>query len=148
MNKLPSEQCAVVATIDPASKGAGTHDSDWVDMSLFGSAQAVLLLGAMTAGSTVDAKIQQATDSGGTGVKDVTGKALTQLTQAGTDDNKQAVINFGGDDLDVANGFRFARLRVTVATAASLAGGVILGHEPRYAPASDNDLASVDEIIA
>ncbi len=148
MNVLPSEEAAVVATIDPASRTAGTYDSDWVDMGLFGSAQGLLLVGAMTAGSTVDGKIQQATDSAGTGAKDITGKNITQLTQAGADDNKQAVINFGGDDLDRDNGFRFARLRVTVATAASLVAGIILGHEPRYAPASDNDLASVDEIIS
>ena len=72
MNRLPSEEAAVVATIDPASRAAGTHDSDRVDMALFGSAQAVLLLGAMTAESTVAARIQQATDSAGTGAKDVT----------------------------------------------------------------------------
>jgi len=36
---------------------------------------------------------------------------------------------------------------LTVATATSDVGAVILGLDPRYAPASDFDLASVDEIV-
>ena len=36
---------------------------------------------------------------------------------------------------------------MTVAAASSDGAGMILGLNPRYAPASDNDLASVDEIV-
>jgi hypothetical protein len=39
-------------------------------------------LGVLGASATVDAKLQQATDNSGTGVKDVTGKAITQLVKA------------------------------------------------------------------
>ena len=145
-NKL-SDQIAVVAAIDPASlASSGTATSDYVDMGLFPNIMAVLQVGAFTSTGKTDAKLVQATASDGTGKKDITGKAITQLTQAGTDDNKQAVINCKADDLDINNSFRYVALEVNETTAACLVAGLILG-AGRYAPASDNDVASVDEIV-
>lgn len=145
--RKPSEKLAVVATIDPASLSANTYTSDWVDMADFEQVMAIILVGAMTTNGTFDAKLRQAkTDSGGS-VKDITGKAITQLTEAGSDANKQVVLQAYQDELDVAGGFRYVALSVTTATAASLAGAVLLGLNPTYGPASDYDLASVDEIV-
>ena len=110
--------------------------------------QAILMLGDMVATSTVDAYIEQAQDSSGTGKKAVTGKSITQLTQAGSDDNKQAIINLMEAELDVNNNFDHARLYVTIGAAACDLGAVVMGHSPKYGDASDNDLSSVDEIIA
>lgn len=146
-NSLPSERAAVVATVDPDAYAAGAESSDWVNMGLFESIMAIVMAGTLGASATLDAKLEQATDSSGTGVKDVTGKSITQLVKA-TDDDKQAVINCRGEELDVSNGFSYVRLTMTVGTAASDAGGVVLGFGPRYAPASDNDLASVAQIVA
>lgn len=143
----PSERVAVVATIDPASLTANTYVSDWVDMSKFESVLAVLSIGAMTTNGTVDAKLRQAKDSSGGSAKDITGKAITQLTEAGEDDNKQVELQVRSDELDVAGGFSYVALSVTTATAASLGSAVLLGFHPSYGPASDNDLASVDEIV-
>jgi len=78
-----AERTAVAATIDPVSQGAGTVTTGWVPMGNFNSVCALLGVGVMSAGSTVDAKLQQATDSSGTGAKDITGKAITQLLAAG-----------------------------------------------------------------
>ena len=144
---LASESIAVVAMIDPDNYTAATYSSDWVAMKDFERAMAVVMAGALGTSATIDAKLQQATDSSGTGAKDVTGKSITQLTEAGTDDDKQAVINVRGEELDVANGFDYVRLQVIVGTATSDAGAIVLGINPRYAPASDSDLASVDEIV-
>lgn len=146
-NALPSERVAVAGVIDPDVTAAGAVSTDYIDMRKFGSALAIVLAGTMEATSTLDAKLQQAQDAGGTGVKDITGKAITQLTAAGTDSDKQALINLRAEDLDGDNGFTHARLTITVAVADSDAGGLILGLDPRHAPASDNDLASVDEIV-
>ncbi len=82
---VPSDQAAIVASIDPEAQGAATVTSDWVDASLFHQFMAILQTGVMAATSTVDLKVRQATDSSGTGVKDITGKSITQLTAAGTD---------------------------------------------------------------
>lgn len=147
-NPLPSMLSAVVGVIDPDAYAAGPYSTVYIDMSKREGIQALLLVGTMAATSTVDAKLEQATDAAGTGVKDITGKAIAQLTAAGTDSDKQAVINLRKEELDIANGFSHARLTVTVAVAASDMGAVVMSSAENYGPASDNDLASVDEIIA
>ncbi len=147
-NVLPSEQTALLATIDPDANAAATYTSDWVDASEFEALLGIVLVGTIDATGTVDAKFQQATDSSGTGAKDISpAKAITQLTAAGTDSDKQALLNIRQEELDHDNAFTFVALLITVATAAADAAGVIMGHYPRYGPASDNDLASVDEIV-
>lgn len=143
----PAEEAAVVATIDPASLTANTYVSDYVDMSDFEQVMAVLLLGAISTNGTVDAKLIQAKDTSGTGAKDIAGHAATQLTQAGTDSNKQVILQTRQDLLDVEGGFTHVALSVTTATAASLGAAVVLGFNPTYGPASNYDLASVDEIV-
>ncbi len=104
--------------------------------------------GDLGASATLDAKLQQATDSGGTGAKDVTGKSITQLTQAGTDSNKQVLINLRPEELDIKNGFGYFRLSMTVAVATSDAGGMVLGVNARIGHATDNDATTVDEVVA
>ncbi len=148
MNQLASEGAAIVGVVDPDAYAASTVTSGWIDMGLFEKIQAIVSVGDFVATATLDAKLEQAQDSGGTGAKDITGKAITQLTQAGTDDNKQAVINCRGEELDTAGGFSFVRLSMTLGTAGADLGAIVIGQGARYAPATDNDLASVDEIIA
>ena len=146
-NKLPSEVAAIGGVIDPDVTAASTVTSDWMSMAEFESAMAIILAGTLGSSATLDAKLEQASDSGGTGAKDITGKAITALTQAGTDSDKQAIINCRAEELDIANDFNHVRLSMTVAVATSDIGGILLGFNGRYGPASDNDLASVDEIV-
>ncbi len=75
----------------------------------FNTLLAVIQTGVLGSSATVDAKVQQVQDSSGTGAKDITGRAITQIVKA-TGDNKQALINVKPDDLDTANGFGFVRL--------------------------------------
>ncbi|MBB2915863.1 hypothetical protein [Cupriavidus alkaliphilus] len=140
----PTETQAVVAAIDPSSQGAGAATTAWVSADDFHAYMAVVAIGAFGSGATVDAKIQQAKDSSGTGAKDITGKSVTQLVAAGGN-NRQAVINFMPEDLDVNNGFTHVRLSVTVGTAASLTAGVLLGVGARQGPPSA--AASVAQIV-
>lgn len=143
----PTDKIAVVANIDPDAYAAGTVESGWVSAADFNAFMAIIQAGDLGASATIDAKIEQATDNSGTGAKDVAGKAITQLTQAGTDDNKQAIIEFCGEDLDVDNDFNFVRVSLTVGTATSDAGACLLGIDARYGPASDSDASTVDEIV-
>lgn len=148
INALASESAAVVGTIDPDAQTASAVLSDYIAAKDFANFQAIVLVGTLGSSATVDAKLRQATDGSGTGVKDITNKAITQLTEASPDDSdKQAVINLKPEELDVANGFTHFNLVLTVGTATSDVGAVILGQDPRYGPASDNDLASVAEIV-
>lgn len=147
-NLNASAQVAVLGALNPVSQGAATVTTGWIDMQKWFRLLAVLSVGAMTTNGTVDAKMEQATSSGGAGAKDVAGTSITQLTKAGSDDNKQVEINFRQEDLDFNNGFRYVRLSVTVATAASLLSAIILGLNPRYGAANASDAASVDEIVS
>ena len=146
-NALPSESVAILGTVDPDVLTAAAHTSDYVDAGMFESIMAVIMAGTLGSSATFDAKLVQATDSSGTSSKDITGKAITQLTQAGTDSDKQAIINVRAEELDLANSFTHVALTITVGTASSDGGGILLGLNPRFGPASDNDIASVDEIV-
>ncbi len=145
-NLLASQEQIVAGVIDPDAAAAAAYSTGWISMETNSRVQAITMVGAMVATSTVDAKLEQATDSSGTGVKDITGKAITQLTAAGSDDDQQAIINCRADELDIDNDFDHLRLTVTVATAASDMGAIVLAGPSRYEVAAD--LASVDEIIA
>lgn len=147
MNAMGSDQIAVAAVIDPDVLSAAAHSSGYVDMAKFESLLAIVMAGTLGSSATLDAKLQQATDASGTGLKDITGAAITQLTQAGTDSDKQALIGCRAEDLDIDNGFRFVKLVITVATASSDGGGVVLGVNPRSMPASDDDVSTVDEVV-
>lgn len=148
VNALPSEQAAILGVIDPDANAAGALTSDWCDMTKFEAGMGIILAGTLGTSATLDGKLQQATDSSGTGAKDITGKSITQLTEAGTDSDKQAIINVRREELDVANGFTHVAVVMTTATATSDSAALFVGFNPRFGPASDNDLASVDEIVS
>jgi hypothetical protein len=143
MNAKPNKKTTLVGIIDPDAYAAGAYSTGWVDMRKFNAIQAVVMAGTLGASATLDAKLEQASDGSGTGVKDITGKAITQLVKASNDDD-QAIILLRDDELDVANSFTHARLTMTVGTATSDAGAVVLGHYARYTPAA---LASVVEVV-
>jgi hypothetical protein len=145
-NAKASEVVALLGTIDPVSQAAGTVTSGWISMANFNNLLAVIQTGVLGASATVDAKLQQATDSSGTSAKDVTGKAITQIVKA-SGDNKQALINLRGAELDVGGGFGFVRVSITVGTAASLVGASLYGHNPRFADASASNASSVVQTV-
>lgn len=142
-----ADQVAVLASIDPDAYGASTVVSGYVDAADFHTLMAVIQAGTLGSSATLDAKLVQATSAAGAGSKDITGAAITQLTQAGTDSDKQAVISTLATSLDTAGGFRFVAISMTVGTASSDAGAVLLGVFPRSAPADDFDASTVDEVV-
>ena len=146
-NLPPSAQAGIVGVIDPDAYGAGAQNTPWIDMSQFEALLAIIQAGTLGTSATLDAKLQEAQDASGTGAKDIAGKAIAQLTQAGGDSDKQALINVHAQELDVEGGFTHVRLQITIGVAASDAAGLVQGFYPRYGPASDQDLASVDEIV-
>lgn len=154
INSLPSERVAVLATIDPDAYTPGEQTSDWANMAYFETLMCVVCVGTIGTLGYLDVKLQQATSAAGAGAKDITGKAITRLTQAGTDSDKQAIINLRAEELDVDGGFQYvAAVAVSDNTGSPSEAGVdygvtLFGMDARYGPASDNDIASVDEIVA
>lgn len=140
------QKLAVVSCIDPDAYGTGAVTGDWVDMRIFRRVMFIFQAGDLGTSATVDGAVQEATDSSGTNAQAMSpAKAITQLTKVGTDDNKQAVIEVHAYELSA--GFTHVAPVLTVGVAASDAGVIGLAGVPRYHPASDNDLASVDEIV-
>lgn len=142
------ERVAVVGNIDPDAYGVGAVSSPWIPAKDFEQFLAIVQAGDLGTSATLDAKLEQAQDSSGTGVKDITGKAITQLTQAGTDSNKQAIISLKADELDAANLFDHFRVTVTVGTATSDAAAIVVADSPRRTPISAFDSTTVDEIVS
>jgi hypothetical protein len=142
----PSQSIAVLDRIAPISQAAGTVTGAWLSFSQFEAFMFVLQNGVLGASATVDAKIQQATDNTGTGVKDVTATIMTQNVKA-TDDGKVNIINLLERELDLANGFGWVRLSITVGTATSLVSAVVLGVNERYAPANTQNAAAVKQVV-
>jgi hypothetical protein len=142
----PSQRAAIVGAVDPQSASTA-KSSGWIDATTFLNYMATVSVGALGSSATVDAKLEQATSNAGAGAKDVTGKAITQLTKAGSDDSKQVQIDLKQEDLDFANGFKFFRLTITPATAASLISGTVQGFDAAYGAAGDNAADSLAETV-
>ncbi|MEQ8409121.1 MAG: hypothetical protein RKH07_12680 [Gammaproteobacteria bacterium] len=144
LNIKPSDQMPLVGVIDPDLNTAGALSTGWISMADFAWIMAVIAAGTLGSSATLDAKIEEATNSSGGSAQDLSGKAITQLTQAGTDESdKQAIINVSAEDL--SDGFTHVRLTMTVATASSDSTAMVFGMGARYQPAAD--LASVAEIV-
>lgn len=140
------ERNSIAAVINPQS-GTGSFTSGWVSMGAYHQLCAVIKAGAFGASATVDANLQQAQDSSGTGAKAIgSGKAITQLVAAGGN-NRQATIEVRDTELDTNNGFAYVQLTITVGTAATLVDGTVFGCLPQYVPASAFDATSVAQHV-
>jgi hypothetical protein len=128
-----TEQFATLAALAPASVAASTVVTTWVPVQDYHGIVALIDTGVLGASATLDAKLRQATDSSGTGAKDVTGKALVQIVKA-SGDGKQASIEMRCEDIDTNNSFTHVALSVTIGTAASIFGARLLGVNPRHMP--------------
>ncbi|MCC7006002.1 MAG: hypothetical protein IT497_05090 [Ottowia sp.] len=147
LNTKGSENIAILATLEPANQAVGTMVTNWVSLAHFHAVMAVIETGVMGTAATIDAKLQQALDTSGAGVKDIPGKRITQLTQAGNGSNKQAIINFRAEELDTTGGFLWVRLALIISGASSLVAAKIWGITPRYHPADTFNQAGVVQII-
>jgi len=139
-----SEDFVPLTTHYPLTRQVATHVSDWVLMENYHRAWFFLNLGAMGAAATVDAGIEQASSATGTGAKAITGKVLTQLTQAGADNNSLACIELQTEELDVNGGFEYIRFYVTIAVADCSYSANLFGTNSRYKPVPTT---AWDEII-
>lgn len=129
-NMLISEHLAVLAQLVPVSSSTGQNMA-WTSAAGYGRFMAMIMVGAMTATGTVDAKLQMAKDSGGTGAIDIPGKAITQMLAA-SDGSKIRMIDLKSDE--IPDTYTHIRLVLTAATAASLVAAVLFGEAADYRP--------------
>ena len=148
MNVKPSESIAILAAINPSNQAAGVQTTSWLPFNVAQSILAIISIGAMGTGATVTAALQQAQDASGTNAKAITNnKVLTSITQAGSTGNVQAEINLAQAELDLANGFGYVQLSITVAVAAVQTSAVLLGIPCTYQPAYLSNVATVAQNV-
>ncbi len=145
-NRL-SERLALVACIDPDAYGTGAVNSDVIDMLQHRRILFVVMAGDIASTGKLDFAVYGDTASNGSFATLITGKSITQLTQAGTDSDKQAIVEVSSEEVQ-AQGKRYIRGVMTFTTAGGDAGMVAVAGDSRYQPNNVFDLASVDEIVA
>jgi len=116
------------------SEGAGSVTGSYVSIRDYEQILAVVDVGDLQASATFDFAIYQATDTSGTSAKAISGKSITQLTQADGDGDDLVCINVRAEELDAANNFDCVRMQATVANAAVEFSAVLYGFNPRYMP--------------
>ena len=127
------------------TNGAAVYTS-YVSLANYHRAFILLNIGVMQSGGTIDAVVYQALNTSGGSPKVLSPtKAITQLTQAGSDSNSIVGIEVRTEELDVTGGFDCIALQYTVGTAASIMSIEIWGCVPRYAPAPVTDW---NEVVA
>lgn len=134
---------AVVGVVNPASQSVGAVETAAIDASKFFKVVFVLQTGVLGTSATVDFVVKGDAASGGAYA--TTLKTATQIVKA-SGDNKQVVAEVTSEELGQA-GLRYVKGVATVGTAASILGMVALGVDGRYKPETDNDLASVAQIV-
>lgn len=154
MAETASDRIAIVGRVSPNAIAAGTVASDVIDMSKWRRCAAILATGDVGDAATVVVKVYANTANAASGGTQLTEKVFTAShftgSGSGTDGGSyhEGVIEFTDEEIrDALDGARYAYVTVTVANATSDAAVIVLGIDPRYAPASDADLASVLEII-
>ena len=138
-----SEVNAPLATVFSDVRIPGAHISDWVSLENYHRAFLLLSVSEMAALSTVNAGLQQASDADGTGAKVITGKTITELTQAGGDTNSLVCIELQTEELDVDNDFEFVRFYVTNAVNTVNFEGILFGCSPRFKPVPTTNWAEI-----
>jgi hypothetical protein len=121
----------------------GTTNGTWVSLANYHRAVLVIIVGDMVATSTLDAGIQQATDTAGTGAAAIAGKTITQLTAAGGDGNDLVAIELRTEELNVTGGFDCVRYYVTVGTANVELGCTLYGGVPRFQPTATTNWTEI-----
>lgn len=139
-----SEQWAPVVRLDPISHGPSAAYLGWVQMALYRRIAIIVDVGVLGTLATVNAHVDQATDAAGTGAKLISGKTMTALTAAGTDDNKIVCFEVRAEELDLVNGYGYISLHFTTAVAASMAQVIYLADVARFRPVTT---ANWEEII-
>lgn len=140
------ERLAVVAAIDPDNYGTGTQGTDVIDLANVRRVLFIVMAGDLGSSASLAFEVRGDTAANGPFATKITGKEITPLTQAGTDSDKQVIVEVSSEEVRL-QGFRFIRGVATLTAATSDYGVVALGGDTQFQPASEYDLASVDEIV-
>lgn len=138
---------AAVSLLETADIGGTNAATAWVDMANYDKIFAYVEIGTWDAGDDLDeCRLEQATDSNGTGAKDLTtdGAGANYDTGNPVDaDGDFVILEADADQLDVDGGFRFVRLYVAEGgnTGVDNVTGFLLRYDARHGGAQQNGAA-------
>jgi hypothetical protein len=115
-----TDRCTVNVSLAPVSKSAGTTTGSAIDLTGYQSGVLIVNAGVIASSGTVDCKVQSSATSGGT-YADITGAAITQMTEAGGDSGSTQSINF-----ELTAGKPFVKTVLVNATAAAVQDVLII----------------------
>ena len=124
-NAKLSERLAVAGAIDPDAYTANSYLSGEIDAGLYEQLMFVGLAGTLGSSGTLTFAVHGAAAAGGSYAA-ITDKANAALTQAGTDADKQVIINLRGADL-LSQARRFVKHSMIVGVQTSDCGAIVLG---------------------
>lgn len=139
-----SQQLAVIGQYNPASIAASTVLTASIDMAKYRRVLFIVQCGVLGASATVDFTVTQSATSAGSYIALSPAKSITQLVKA-SNDNSVALLEVAAEEL--TQGQRFIKGSITVGTAASILGVIVLAGDGRYHPQSDNLAAVVQTVL-
>ena len=145
-DKMFSEEWAVVGVIDPDANTVATVLTAAIDMADYEQIAVVSLIGTLGASATVVTTVTASATSSGT-YATVAGKTTTQGggSPIALGSDTQTIINVRSSE--ITSNKRYVKVSMQVTAATTDCGMVVFG-QARHRPASDADLASVDEIVS
>ena len=135
-----TERIRPVARINPASYSSEQNTAR-VKASLYQRFLVELHVGSIASGRTVDMDIEQHSVATGGTPKAITGKSITQLTDA--DSDKIVCVEVRAEELDLAGGYYWISAEVTPTTGVILACK-IRAADPTYRPIGTDEW---DEVV-
>ena len=133
-----TEQNELLDAINPISSSTQVNGS-WIDLKKIHRGVAIFNVGLIAATGTLTCQLRQAkTAAGGT---PIAFKVATALAAA--DDDVVIALNFRSEELE-DGGYRWVRLEMVAAVAASLISAELFGQVDRYSPAS---ITNYEEVV-
>lgn len=149
------DMAQIVQSTVPVDLNGGAQNGDWISMKNFHRVAFIVSAAVGTAGSDVTITAQQATDNAGSGAKaltyarldvkqavDITGVGqFTKVERTASEDYTDTdngeeqlvyVVDFGAQDLDIANNFDHVRLNLDAPGATKLGSVVAIAYGPKF----------------
>lgn len=137
-----SEVCYPLGRINPASYNSEQNTGS---VSVRDYHRIAIVIHAGVLGQNVDVDVEQATTTGGAGLKALAANSKDIALTATTDNNTVSVIEIRTEEFDVAGGFDCINLEMTPAGSSSIFGAIIYGIVPRYAPAPTTNYDTITD---
>lgn len=132
-NRCLSEVLAPLYTIGGNSSTASPLATTFINMAEKNVTRLLFIVrvnGAAQDAQAITAKLQKASNSGGTGVTDIAGRTETLVAHATNNDNVTMLFDYGPQDVDQAK--PFVRVQIDAGTTAVSMVAVVLGGNGRY----------------